>query len=67
VIEYKLSYEKGPKFSETIWLDVETNLPLRRIFSGKVEKEKIQFKITETYANITIDPKIEAKLFELPK
>jgi outer membrane lipoprotein-sorting protein len=57
--------KKDLTFSETLWLDVETNLPLKRIFTGTVEGKKITF--TETYGTFTLDPKIDAKLFELPK
>lgn len=52
-------------FSETIWLDAETNLPLKRVFTGNPDGKKITF--TETYEKFVLDPKVDAKLFELPK
>jgi len=52
-------------FSESVWLDMETNLPLKREFSGDFGGKKIKF--TETYEKFVLDPKIDAKLFELPK
>jgi len=70
VIEYKLVLEDAPKevaklsFSEKLWLDVETNLPLKRVFTGKLKKE---FTYTESYSEFTLNPKVDAKLFELPK
>jgi outer membrane lipoprotein-sorting protein len=70
VIEYKLTLENEPKaeaklaLSEKLWLDVETGLPLKRVFTGKLKKE---FTYTEQYQAFALDPKIEAKQFELPK
>jgi outer membrane lipoprotein-sorting protein len=52
-------------FAETVWIDVETNLPLKRIFAGTVENMKFTF--TETYNMFTLDPKIDPKLFVIPK
>jgi outer membrane lipoprotein-sorting protein len=70
VVEYKLTLENGSKeaeklsLSEKLWLDAETNLPLKRIFTGKLKKE---FTYTENYSEFTVNPKLDAKLFELPK
>jgi outer membrane lipoprotein-sorting protein len=70
VIEYKLTLETAPKeagklsLSEKLWLDVETNLPLKRVFSGKLKK---MFTYTENYSEFTVNPKLDARLFELPK
>ena len=52
-------------FTETIWLDVETKLPLKRVFEGMFGDKKINF--TETYEKFVLDPKIDEKMFELPK
>lgn len=52
-------------FTETLWLDVETDLPLKREFAGSFGKKNISF--TETYKSFTLDPKIDAKMFEVPK
>jgi hypothetical protein len=70
VIVYKLTPlvklgEKDGAFSETVWLDLDTNLPLKRIFNGRVEGK--EFTFTETYDTFTLEPKIDAKLFEVPK
>jgi len=70
VIDYTLVLENAPKevdkvsFSERLWLDVKTNLPLKRVFTGKLKKE---FTYTETYSEFTLNPRVDAKLFELPK
>jgi outer membrane lipoprotein-sorting protein len=70
VIEYKLTLENAPKeaenlsLSEKLWLDAETNLLLKRVFTGKLKKE---FTYTENYSEFTVNLKLDAKLFELPK
>jgi outer membrane lipoprotein-sorting protein len=63
-IEYTLTIDKEP-FAVTLWLDPETNLPLKRQLS--VEKGKAQFQLIENYMNYRINEKIEAKEFALPK
>jgi outer membrane lipoprotein-sorting protein len=70
VVEYKLTLVNAPKeeaklsLSEKLWLDVETSLPLKRVFTGKLKKE---FTYSENYPEFALDPKLDAKLFELPK
>lgn len=54
----------GRDFTETLWLDVETNLPLKRAVTMAMAGKKSTF--TENYTNFDLAPKIEAKLFELP-
>ena len=67
-IDYKLTVSAGPNNKETIkaqvWLDSETNLPLKRVLNGQKGDEK--FEVTETY-DIRLNGKIEASKFELPK
>jgi outer membrane lipoprotein-sorting protein len=51
-----------------LWLDAETLLPLKRIFDLRENRGVVSgIIITENYNEFTIDPKIEAKAFELPK
>jgi hypothetical protein len=52
-------------WSESLWIDVETNLPLKRIVACTFEGKKATF--TESYTTFSVDPKIDAMLFELPK
>lgn len=49
-----------------LWIDAETLLPLKRLvaFEGNQGKPG---RITETNSEFTIDAKVDAKLFELPK
>ncbi len=57
VLRYKLG-----TLGVILWLDARTHLPLKRhILSEK------RVVITETYKEFTLDPKIDAKVFELPK
>jgi outer membrane lipoprotein-sorting protein len=49
----------------TVWIDVKTNLPLKRVVTVQEGKEMIT--ITEQYANAAIDGKIDDKEFVLPK
>src|SRR5262249_7904175 len=70
IVDCKLTpAAKGGKtdvtFSEALWIDLETGLPLKRVFTGTLDGRKITF--TETYETITLDPKVDAKVFELPK
>jgi outer membrane lipoprotein-sorting protein len=51
--------------SVTVWIDTQTNLPLKRIITDK--KGTKGFEVTETYTGFTMDAKINAKMFELPK
>jgi len=48
----------------TLWIDAETNLPLKRVLETP-RGERI--RITETYNEFKLDPKVDAKAFELPK
>ncbi len=49
----------------TVWIDAETGLPLKRVFLAHPESQKI--RITESYSEFRLNPKIDAKAFELPK
>jgi outer membrane lipoprotein-sorting protein len=67
VISYTLTgpEKKAPAFSETLWLDVESHLPLKRVFTGQFDGKKFTF--TETYGPFNLAPKITAETFLLPK
>jgi outer membrane lipoprotein-sorting protein len=58
--------EKGAKdgLSMKMWLDAETNLPVKLTVAGG---KSDWADIAETYREFTIDPRVDAKLFELPK
>jgi outer membrane lipoprotein-sorting protein len=46
----------------TVWIDSKTLLPLKRVIVSKSAGT-----LTEEYSEFTLDPKIGAKAFELPK
>lgn len=60
-IDYTLSVKGNPDASMTVWVDRETNLPLKRTFRSGSRKRD------ETYTAFTLDPKIDPAKFELPK
>jgi internalin A len=61
VLSYK--YGKGDKdaIPVTVWLDAKTLLPLKRV----VVSHNLNMHITEIYTEFKLDPKIEAKAFDL--
>jgi outer membrane lipoprotein-sorting protein len=63
VLQYTV--EPGPKeiVRVTLYLDAKTLLPLKRVI--EVEREKA--RMTETYTEFTLNPKLDPKTFELPK
>jgi outer membrane lipoprotein-sorting protein len=67
-IEYVLtatSVGSLEKINSTVWVDVKTHVPLKRLLTTKVGDK--DFTITETYSKVVVDGKIDAKTFELPK
>lgn len=47
----------------TVWIDAKTSLPLRRSFMMPSQG----VRVVEYYADIKLDPKVDAKVFELGK
>jgi len=65
-IEYKLTPKLAKEtMTMTVWIDVKTNLPVKRVAESK-EGDKM-FTITETYGKLTLDGKVDDKEFVLPK
>jgi outer membrane lipoprotein-sorting protein len=66
VIEYKLT---PGGFKEplvvTVWVDVKTNLPIKRVVTLNRQKESVI--LTESYTKHEVDGKIDEKEFELPE
>jgi outer membrane lipoprotein-sorting protein len=64
VIRYKASGPAAPGPVEvTLWLDARTGLPLKRVLS----LEKFKARITETYREFHLNPKVNPRVFELSK
>jgi hypothetical protein len=63
VISFALAGLPGADWNVTLWIDAETALPLKRVvvpLGGEAGR------ITETY-QFTLNPKIAAGAFQLPK
>jgi len=72
VVQYKLvvhglerAEDKQRRLEVTLWLDVQTGLPLKRVVVAK--EDDMEYKMTETYMKLTLGGKIDPKKFELPK
>jgi hypothetical protein len=64
VIRYKASGPAAPGPVEvSLWLDARTGLPLKRVLN----LEKYKARITETYREFHLDPKVNPRVFELPR
>lgn len=66
-IEYTLTLS-GPQqvtMNTTLWIDTVTHLPVKRVLTAKPDGQEIA--VTETYSKVTVDGKIDPKVFELPK
>jgi len=65
-IEYKLALEAGgDSLAMTVWIDVKTNLPIKRV--SLMKEGNMTITITESYAKTVLDGKIDEKEFALPK
>jgi outer membrane lipoprotein-sorting protein len=66
VLHYAIDLEGESKPAKiTLWLDARTLLPLKRLIAPEGKGKEAQ--ITETYTEFTLNPKLDAKTFELPK
>jgi outer membrane lipoprotein-sorting protein len=64
-IQYTMRFKgAGDPLSMKLWLDAETNLPVKLAVTGGKSDWK---DLTETYGEFTIDADVDAKSFELPK
>lgn len=64
VVHYRTGKGGNDDPEVTLWIDAETGLPLKRAFALP-KGEKI--RITESYSEIKLNPKVDDKAFELPK
>lgn len=65
-LDYQLAVKGiNDPLSVALWLDVKTGLPVERIVTERVAGEKMA--VTETYAKLTLDEKVDPKKFDLPK
>ena len=66
VIEFKAKLEPANQEAQVkLWIDSETGLPLRRVFT--VNEMNQELVSTETYSDLKFDEKIDPKKFEFPE
>lgn len=66
LVEYELALkDKGASLKVKLWIDTQTLLPTNRVMTIVVGATESRF--TEVFSEFTVDPTIDAKLFELPK
>jgi outer membrane lipoprotein-sorting protein len=65
IVRYRFGKGGNDDPKVAVWIDTESGLPLKRVFLGHPEGEKI--RISESYSEIKLNPKVDAKAFELPK
>jgi len=64
IVHYQIEDKRDGDVTEaSIWIDTQTQLPLKRVLAGKTTDGR--FTMTETYV-FTVDSKLEDKLFEIP-
>jgi outer membrane lipoprotein-sorting protein len=66
VVEYQVTVPDVPAAKISVWIDTATYLPVKREMVSQ-RKDGQELRISETYTTFTVDAKIDAKEFELPK
>ncbi|MFO0906742.1 MAG: RNA polymerase sigma factor [Isosphaeraceae bacterium] len=64
VVTYRLDLS-GTSAQMSVWIDTTTQMPLKRVLS--VTEGDKSFRMSETYRTFEIDPKLEPRLFDVPK
>ena len=65
-LAYQLSVKGlNNSLSATVWLDLKTGIPVKRQVTERVGGQ--QTTMVETYRTLTLDEKVDAKKFDLPK
>jgi outer membrane lipoprotein-sorting protein len=65
-LAYQLSVKGlNNPLSATVWLDLKTGIPVKRQVTERVGAQ--QTTVVETYGKLTLDEKVDAKKFDLPK
>lgn len=60
-VQYKLVQKGFAPAEATLWIDIETHLPLKRVI------KKGGMTLSELYSEVKLDEKFDAARFELPK
>ena len=63
-LDYQLAVKgQNPTFSVTVWIDLKTGLPVKRLVTGGVGEEKLTY--SETY-NLTLDGNLTRRCSSYP-
>jgi hypothetical protein len=65
MLEYRVKVAGKQPAKVTLWLDAKTLLPIKRLVVPEMDRENA--RIWETYIEFTIDPRLDPKMFALPK
>ncbi len=65
VLHYHLDVEGKDQSSITLWLDAKTLIPMKRVILP--DKKGAVHRITEAYTEFQLNPKLDARTFELPR
>jgi len=57
----------GKIIQMTTWLDTKTTLPVKRILVGPGSVANSTLRVVEVYTEITFNPRLDGRIFELPK
>jgi outer membrane lipoprotein-sorting protein len=64
IIEYTIAFDGKDKAKVKLWLDAKTMFPVKRHMAPEGKEGTF---LAEAYSEFVLDPKLDAKLFELPK
>jgi outer membrane lipoprotein-sorting protein len=65
IVEYDMTIIPGVEVKAAVWIDTETELPLKRTILAEGKDAKVF--VAETFGTFEINPKLDAKVFEIPK
>ena len=66
-VEYRMTYRDEDEVTTIVWVDAKTKLPLKRVLMDKGVDGKEVEAFIEVYKTIDLNPKLDPKLFVLPK
>ena len=67
VVEFEITFGPGASGRAAVWIDTETELPLKRTLTVEGKGKEDSFQVVETFATFTINPKLDGKAFDIPK
>jgi outer membrane lipoprotein-sorting protein len=65
VVTFKMTPPNRDPLNVTLWIDTKTLLPVKR--SVFIDLKDAKVNVVENYAEFTLNPTFDAKMFELPK